>query len=56
MIAQGLRLKDVAAQIGISIYTVGDHVKKIYGKLQITNRAEATLQAARRGLIPPKTD
>ncbi|MFO7593819.1 MAG: response regulator transcription factor [Pseudomonadota bacterium] len=56
LIAQGLRLKDVAARLGISIYTAGDHVKKIYSKLQIANRAEATLQAARRGLIPPITD
>lgn len=53
LIARGLRLKDVAAELAISAYTVGDHVKSIYRKLQVSNRAEATLQAARRGLIPP---
>lgn len=53
LIARGLRLKEVSAELGISVHTVGDHVKNIYRKLQVTNRAEATLQAARRGLIPP---
>lgn len=51
LIARGLRLKDVAHELGISIHTVGDHVKNLYRKLQVSNRAEATLQAARRGLI-----
>ncbi len=52
-IGRGLRLKEVAAELGISVHTVGDHVKSIYRKLEVSNRAEATLQAARRGLIPP---
>lgn len=51
LIARGLRLKDVAGELGISVHTVGDHVKNIYRKLQVSNRAEATLQAVRRGLI-----
>lgn len=56
LIARGLRLKDVAAELGISVHTVGDHVKNIYRKLQVDNRAEAALQAARRGLIPSVKD
>jgi DNA-binding NarL/FixJ family response regulator len=53
LLARGLRLKDVAAELGISAHTVGDHVKSIYRKLQVGTRAEATLQAVRRGLVPP---
>jgi DNA-binding NarL/FixJ family response regulator len=51
LIARGLRLREVAETLQISRHTVGDHVKTIYRKLQVNSRAEATLQAARRGLI-----
>lgn len=51
LISQGLRLKDVAVELSISVHTVGDHVKNIYRKLEIKNRAEAAVVAARRGLI-----
>lgn len=51
LIARGLRLREVAEALAISRHTVGDHVKNIYRKLQVGSRAEATLQAARRGLI-----
>jgi DNA-binding NarL/FixJ family response regulator len=53
LIARGLRLKEVAVALEISVHTVGDHVKHIYHKLQVSNRAEATLHAVRLGLIPP---
>lgn len=53
LIAQGLPLKAVADELCISAHTAGDHVKHIYRKLRVHNRAEATLQAARRGLISP---
>lgn len=53
LIAQGYPLKVVGEELCISPHTVGDHVKHIYRKLQVHNRAEATLQAARRGLITP---
>lgn len=56
LIARGQRLKDVATELGISAHTVGDHVKNIYRKLRVSNRAEATLQAVRRGLIPAADD
>lgn len=51
LIAQGLRVKDVAAELSISEYTAGDHVKNIYNKLNVNNRSEATLQAVKLGLI-----
>ena len=35
----------------LSTHTVAGYLKDIYRKLSIGNRAEATLEAARRGLV-----
>ena len=51
LLAQGVRIADIGATLGISRHTVGDHVKNIYRKLNITSRAEAALQARSMGLI-----
>ena len=41
---------DMARVLGISRHTVGDHVKHLYRKLNISSRAEAALEARERGL------
>ena len=51
LLAQGVRIADIGVALGISRHTVGDHVKNIYRKLNITSRAEAALQARHLGLI-----
>ena len=51
LLARGMRIQDIAQDIGISNHTVRDHVKAIYGKLNISSRAEAAIEAARRGLV-----
>ncbi|MFY3385644.1 response regulator [Paracidovorax sp. MALMAid1276] len=51
LLAQGVRIADIGVALGISRHTVGDHVKNIYRKLNITSRAEAALQARQLGLI-----
>lgn len=51
LLAQGVRIADIGALLGISRHTVGDHVKSIYRKLNISSRAEAALQARHLGLI-----
>ncbi len=51
LLAQGVRIADIGSALGISRHTVGDHVKNIYRKLNITSRAEAALQARSMGLI-----
>ncbi|MEQ6250171.1 response regulator transcription factor [Sulfitobacter sp. HNIBRBA3233] len=51
MIARGLRVSEVAQDCGIAESTVITHIKSIYRKLEISNRAEATLQASRLGLL-----
>lgn len=49
--ARGLRVKEIAEIIGVSPHTAGDHLKAIYKKLNVSSRAEATLEATRRGLV-----
>ena len=51
--AKGLTLQDVAEALGISRHTVSGYLKDIYRKLSVRTRAEATLEAARRGLVAP---
>lgn len=50
LLAQGIRIADIALELGISRFTVGDHVKNIYRKLGISSRAEAALRARSMGL------
>lgn len=51
LLAQGIRIADIAMELAISRHTVGDHVKNIYRKLNISSRAEAALHARSLGLI-----
>jgi DNA-binding NarL/FixJ family response regulator len=54
LIAKGYTLTEVSTHFGLSRNTVATHVKRIYTKLHISSRAEATLEAARRGIISTK--
>lgn len=51
LLARGVSIAGIARQLGISHYTVGDHVKAIYRKLEISSRAEAALHARDLGLL-----
>lgn len=51
LLGKGLRLSDAAKQLGLTRHTVAGYVKVIYSKLNISSRAEAALEAMRRGLI-----
>ena len=51
LIAKGYKLPEVATQLGITRNTAADFVKSIYRKLNVSSRAEATLEAARLGLV-----
>ncbi|MES0873429.1 response regulator transcription factor [Sinimarinibacterium thermocellulolyticum] len=53
LIAKGYRLPEVASQLGVSRNTAAGFIKAIYRKLDISSRAEATLEAARMGLVDP---
>lgn len=52
LIAKGLTVIEVADLLGLSRHTVAGYMKDIYRKLAVTSRAEATLEAARLGLVP----
>lgn len=51
LLGRGLRVAEAAGVLTLSEHTVADHVKAIYRKLNIASRAEAALEAQRRGLV-----
>ncbi|HEY0974436.1 MAG TPA: DNA-binding response regulator [Solimonas sp.] len=53
LIAKGYKLPEVAQQLGVTRNTAAGFIKSIYRKLNISSRAEATLEAARLGLVDP---
>lgn len=54
LIAKGYTVQQTAAALGLSPHTSSGYVKDIYRKLSVNSRAEATLEAARRGLVDPR--
>ena len=52
-VAKGFTLAEVAQQFGVTRNTVAAHIKNVYRKLNVSSRAEAALEAARRGLVQP---
>ena len=52
-VAKGYTLPEIAQQFGLSRHTIADHIKQVYRKLNVSSRAEAALEAARRGLVNP---
>ncbi len=56
LLARGLPNKSIAKHLGISPKTVGNHVERVYTKLDVTNRAAAAMAAMQYGLVGPSTD
>ena len=54
LLAKGFKLRDVAQQMGVTQNTAAGFVKIVYRKLNVSNRAEAAVEAARMGLINTK--
>ncbi len=50
-LVQGLAYKQVAHQLSISIHTVRNHIRSIYGKLRVHSVAAAVSRALREGLV-----
>jgi len=49
--ARGLSTHEIAVRLGISRKTAANHVEHIYAKIGVSNRARASLFAARHGLL-----
>lgn len=51
LLARGLTYEMIARALGIAKTTVQTHIKAIYRKLEVVDKAEATAEAYRRGII-----
>ena len=51
MLSKGLNYKEIAERIFLSPHTVKTHIKNIYSKLHVGNRAEAIYKAIKQKLI-----
>lgn len=52
LLAKGFGRGDISELLGVSVNTIASHIKAIYRKLNVSGRAEATLEAVRLGLVP----
>jgi DNA-binding NarL/FixJ family response regulator len=48
-LSKGFTIKEIASLMGIKWFTVDDHIKSIYTKLDISSRAEEATAATRQG-------
>lgn len=51
MMGRGLKAAEIGRRLAISVNTVNGYVREVYRKLGISSRAEAALEATRRGLL-----
>lgn len=51
LIGKGLRTPEAARVLGLTPHTVAGYVKSIYRKLNVSSRAEAAVEAMRRGIV-----
>ena len=54
LIAKGCHVKEVSRLLEISNNTVSHHVKNLYSKLNVHNRAEATAAAVQLNIFRPR--
>ena len=50
-LSKGFTIKEIAQLMGIKWFTVNDHIKSIYKKLNVSSRAEAAVLASKQGLV-----
>ncbi len=50
-LSKGFTIKEIANLMTIKWFTVNDHIKSIYKKLNVSSRAEAAVLASKQGLV-----
>jgi two-component system, NarL family, nitrate/nitrite response regulator NarL len=50
-LSKGFTIKEIAGLMSIKWFTVNDHIKSIYKKLNVSSRAEAAVLASKQGLV-----
>ncbi|MDX1449552.1 MAG: helix-turn-helix transcriptional regulator, partial [Acidimicrobiia bacterium] len=53
LVMQGLSTRQIAVELGISEYTVQDHLKSVFGKVGVATRGELTFELFIRHYLPP---
>ncbi len=51
LLARGYTRNEIATALGVTPNTAAGHLKSVYRKLQVSGRAEATLEAVRLGVV-----
>ena len=51
LLGEGHHYKTASAEMGITVHTVGFHMRRIYEKLQVHSKSEAVAKAFREGLL-----
>ena len=51
LLAQGCTYATIALRLGVSVNTVGSHVKKLYAKLGVHTAAQAVMRAVELRLL-----
>lgn len=51
LLAKGCKSAEIASILGLSLHTINGYVRDIYAQLGVRNKAEAAVEAARRGLV-----
>jgi two-component system nitrate/nitrite response regulator NarL len=50
-LSKGFTIKEIASLMGIRWFTVNDHIKSIYKKLNVSSRAEDAVLSSKQGLV-----
>ena len=56
VVLRGMATKEVAVALGISAYTVGDHLKSVYSKTGTSTRAQLQWAMSSRFYLPPTVE
>lgn len=56
LVAEGMPNAEIAAELGVAVNTVRNHVRSILEKLGLRNRVQAAVYAVRAGLLPTQKE